>query len=265
MGGQEGREDDWFRAERAEADRRGAGRPGEAGEGAGGAGAGAESATAASELHFMKCPKCGHDMKEEDLHGVKADRCTFCEGMFFDAGELDAGAAQEGRGSQGLLPPARRRSEPPAAPAVMPYLIDGNNLLGSWGGPRGEDDRRARSCGAWPRSAARAGVRATVVFDGHPLRPDMAAQELGPVVLRVPPPGQDADTVIRELVERAPRARGTRRRDLRQGALFVREDAGRDGAARARVERAGAPDPRPRAPRAKAPRSPSARTTSRAG
>ena len=25
----------------------------------------------------------------------------------------------------------------------MPYLIDGNNLLGSWGGPRGEDDRRA--------------------------------------------------------------------------------------------------------------------------
>ena len=24
----------------------------------------------------------------------------------------------------------------------MPYLIDGNNLLGSWGGPKGQDDRR---------------------------------------------------------------------------------------------------------------------------
>jgi predicted RNA-binding protein with PIN domain len=48
-------------------------------------------------------------------------------------------------------------------------------------------------------------VKATVVFDGHPLRPDMAAQELGLVSLRVPPPGVDADTVIRELVERAPR------------------------------------------------------------
>ena len=49
------------------------------------------------------------------------------------------------------------------------------------------------------------GARATIVFDGHPLRADMAAQELGPVSLRVPAAGQDADTVIRELVERAPR------------------------------------------------------------
>jgi hypothetical protein len=41
------------------------------------------------QLHFMKCPKCGHDMKEEDLQGVKVDRCSFCEGLYFDAGELD--------------------------------------------------------------------------------------------------------------------------------------------------------------------------------
>ncbi len=39
--------------------------------------------------HFMKCPKCGHDMAEEELDGVKVDRCSFCEGLFFDAGELD--------------------------------------------------------------------------------------------------------------------------------------------------------------------------------
>jgi hypothetical protein len=41
------------------------------------------------QLHFMKCPKCGHDMKEEDLQGIKVDRCSRCEGIYFDAGELD--------------------------------------------------------------------------------------------------------------------------------------------------------------------------------
>ncbi len=88
----------------------------------------------------------------------------------------------------------------------MPYLIDGNNLLGSWGGPRGQDDRRAevvRRVAAFCRAR---GAKATLVFDGHPLRPDMATQQLGPLSLRVPPPGEDADTVIRELLDRAPRA-----------------------------------------------------------
>ena len=41
------------------------------------------------ELHFMKCPKCGHDMKEEAVDAVSVDRCTFCEGIYLDAGELD--------------------------------------------------------------------------------------------------------------------------------------------------------------------------------
>jgi hypothetical protein len=53
------------------------------------------------QLHYMKCPKCGHDMKEEDLQGVRIDRCTHCEGIFFDAGELDqvfAKKADERRG-----------------------------------------------------------------------------------------------------------------------------------------------------------------------
>jgi predicted RNA-binding protein with PIN domain len=87
----------------------------------------------------------------------------------------------------------------------MPYLIDGNNLLGSWGGPSGKDDRRGevvRRVAAFCRSKR---VRATIVFDGHPLHGDLASQELAPVSVRVPPQGQDADTVIRELVERAPR------------------------------------------------------------
>lgn len=41
------------------------------------------------DLHYMKCPKCGHDMLEEELEGVRLDRCTYCEGIFLDAGELD--------------------------------------------------------------------------------------------------------------------------------------------------------------------------------
>ena len=73
------------------------------------------------------------------------------------------------------------------------------------GRPAGGDDRRAevvRRVAAFCRAK---GARATIVFDGHPLRHDMAAQDLGAVSLRVPPPGEDADTVIRELVERAAR------------------------------------------------------------
>jgi predicted RNA-binding protein with PIN domain len=87
----------------------------------------------------------------------------------------------------------------------MPYLIDGNNLLGSWGGPSDGDDRRAEVVRRVARFCRARNVRATVVFDGHPLRPDMVQQDLGPVSLRVPPAGQDADTVIRELLDRAPR------------------------------------------------------------
>jgi predicted RNA-binding protein with PIN domain len=87
----------------------------------------------------------------------------------------------------------------------VPYLIDGNNLLGSWGGPSRGDDRRGdvvRRVAAFCRGK---NARAVLVFDGHPLRADMAAQDLGPVSIRVPPPGVDADTVIRELVDRAAR------------------------------------------------------------
>jgi len=40
-------------------------------------------------LHFMRCPKCGHQMIEELLEGITIDRCSFCEGIYFDARELD--------------------------------------------------------------------------------------------------------------------------------------------------------------------------------
>lgn len=85
----------------------------------------------------------------------------------------------------------------------MPYLIDGNNLLGSWGGPARGDDRRGEVLRRVAEFCRLRGARATLVFDGHPLRADMASQTLGLVTLRVPAPGRDADSVIRETVERA--------------------------------------------------------------
>ncbi|HSB61865.1 MAG TPA: hypothetical protein VLI67_09105, partial [Vicinamibacteria bacterium] len=69
----------------------------------------------------------------------------------------------------------------------MPYLIDGNNLLGSWGGPAKGDDGRAEVVRRVLRFCRGRNARATLVFDGHPLRADMAAQDLGPVSIRVPP------------------------------------------------------------------------------
>ena len=41
------------------------------------------------KAHFMKCPKCGADMKEEDHGPVKVDICPDCHGMFLDAGEME--------------------------------------------------------------------------------------------------------------------------------------------------------------------------------
>jgi uncharacterized protein len=41
------------------------------------------------QAHWMKCPKCGMDLQEIELHGVKVDQCANCGGIFLDAGELE--------------------------------------------------------------------------------------------------------------------------------------------------------------------------------
>jgi acetyl-CoA carboxylase beta subunit len=82
------REDDWFRQnerklleearkarEKREAERR--------------ARETQEERTRLKKLHWMKCPKCGHELKAQELEGIEVDRCTFCEGFFVDAGELE--------------------------------------------------------------------------------------------------------------------------------------------------------------------------------
>ncbi len=40
-------------------------------------------------LHWMKCPKCGSDMEEISLAQILVDKCTECEGIYFDQGELE--------------------------------------------------------------------------------------------------------------------------------------------------------------------------------
>ncbi|HLB05557.1 MAG TPA: zf-TFIIB domain-containing protein [Thermodesulfobacteriota bacterium] len=42
------------------------------------------------ELHFMRCPKCGMQLLEIDYKGIKVDKCSECEGIWLDAGELEA-------------------------------------------------------------------------------------------------------------------------------------------------------------------------------
>ena len=42
------------------------------------------------ELHFLRCPKCGMQLLEIDYKGIKVDKCSECEGIWLDAGEMDA-------------------------------------------------------------------------------------------------------------------------------------------------------------------------------
>lgn len=48
--------------------------------------------------HFMKCPKDGADLNTEEFHGVQIDRCPDCNGIWLDAGEIDAVVAHEDKG-----------------------------------------------------------------------------------------------------------------------------------------------------------------------
>ena len=41
------------------------------------------------ELHYMRCPKCGIQLVEIDYKGIKIDKCTECNGVWLDHGELE--------------------------------------------------------------------------------------------------------------------------------------------------------------------------------
>jgi hypothetical protein len=40
--------------------------------------------------HWLKCPKCGQDMKVTSIDEIEVEQCTICEGIYFDRGELES-------------------------------------------------------------------------------------------------------------------------------------------------------------------------------
>ncbi len=71
------------------------------------AGRRAQEAEQLRELHWMRCPKCGQPLAEEQRAGIKLDRCAGCGGVFFDAGELQL--LLEAEEPAGFLSGLRRR------------------------------------------------------------------------------------------------------------------------------------------------------------
>jgi hypothetical protein len=55
------------------------------------------------ELHFMKCPKCGMELIEIEYKGIKVDKCSECEGVWLDAGEMEAVSNLEKKGIDKLF------------------------------------------------------------------------------------------------------------------------------------------------------------------
>ena len=63
----------------------------------------AEEKNKLKELHYMRCPKCGMEMIEIDYKGIKIDKCSECEGIWLDAGELEAVSKLEKSGLEKLF------------------------------------------------------------------------------------------------------------------------------------------------------------------
>jgi hypothetical protein len=55
------------------------------------------------ELHNMRCPKCGMELIEIDYKKIKVDKCSECDGIWLDAGELEAVAKLEKGGLDKLF------------------------------------------------------------------------------------------------------------------------------------------------------------------
>jgi uncharacterized protein len=54
-------------------------------------------------LHFMKCPKCGMQLEAIAAAGVHVDKCSGCEGIWLDKGELEVIRNGEGGFMEKLL------------------------------------------------------------------------------------------------------------------------------------------------------------------
>ncbi len=55
------------------------------------------------ELHYMRCPKCGMELIAIDYKGIEVDKCSECEGIWLDAGELETVSKLEKSGLDKLF------------------------------------------------------------------------------------------------------------------------------------------------------------------
>ena len=62
-----------------------------------------ERTAAERKTHIMKCPKCGADLRHEDMHGIQVDQCPECHGIWFDQGETEQLLARHDSGGVGKI------------------------------------------------------------------------------------------------------------------------------------------------------------------
>jgi len=55
------------------------------------------------KLHYMRCPKCGMDLIEIKYKEILIDKCSDCDGIWLDAGELEATSKLEKSGLDKLF------------------------------------------------------------------------------------------------------------------------------------------------------------------
>ncbi|MBS3919408.1 MAG: zf-TFIIB domain-containing protein [Deltaproteobacteria bacterium] len=55
------------------------------------------------ELHYMRCPKCGMQLIEIGYKNIKIDKCSECDGIWLDAGELETVSKLEKTGLDKLF------------------------------------------------------------------------------------------------------------------------------------------------------------------
>jgi hypothetical protein len=73
----------------------------------------AEERRRLKDLHDMRCPKCGAELVAITYRGVELDKCTACQGVWLDCGELEQLGTTEGGLLGGLLGIFRSREEKP--------------------------------------------------------------------------------------------------------------------------------------------------------
>jgi ribosomal protein L37AE/L43A len=55
------------------------------------------------ELHFMRCPKCGMELLEISYKSIKIDKCSECDGIWMDSGEMETVSKLEKTGLDKLF------------------------------------------------------------------------------------------------------------------------------------------------------------------